>query len=121
MGGVRTACVDINNIDATYDERICLMYNDYNSKWVSGFGGAVWTMYCKSWTNYVSLDILTMEHIIPKVKIYKSNVLIYQGNDIDTWNKILEPDDVLDTGHGFIIHIIENRTKWNKQFLMNQI
>ena len=52
-----------------------------------------------------------MEDIIPKVvKFYKNNVLIYQGNDIDTWNKILEPDDVLDTGHDFLIQMIENRT-----------
>ena len=53
-----------------------------------------------------------MEDIIPKVvKTYMNNVLIYQGNDVDTWNKILEPDDVLDTGHGFFIQMIENRTK----------
>ena len=36
-------------------------------------------------------------------------LLIHQGNDIVTWNKILEPDDVLDIGHGFFIHMIENR------------
>ena len=36
---------------------------------------------------------------------------MYQGNDIDTWNKILEPDDVLDTGHGYFIQMIENGTK----------
>ena len=45
------------------------------------------------------------------VKVYRSNLLICQGNDLDTRNKILEPDDVLDTGHGFFIHMIENRTK----------
>ena len=53
-----------------------------------------------------------MEDIIPKVvKIYRNNVLIYQGNDIDTWSRILEPDDVLDIGNGFLIQMIENRTK----------
>ena len=42
---------------------------------------------------------------------FMTNLLIYQGNDIDTWNKILEPDDVLDTGNGFLIQMIENITK----------
>ena len=45
------------------------------------------------------------------VKMYGNNLLIYQGNDIDIWNKILEPDDVLDTGHGYFIQMIENKTK----------
>ena len=27
------------------------------------------------------------------VKIYRSGVLIYTGNDIDMWNKLLQPDD----------------------------
>ena len=57
-----------------------------------------------------------MEDIKPNVvKIYRSNLLKYQGNHIDTWNKILEPGDVLDTGHGFFIKMIENRTKRNKK------
>ena len=57
-----------------------------------------------------------MEDIIPEVvKIDRSNVLMYQGNDIDTWNKILEPDDIRNTGHGYFIQMIENRTTWNKQ------
>ena len=52
-----------------------------------------------------------MEDIKPNVvKICRSNLLIYQGNDVDIWNNILEPDDVLDTGHGYFIQMIENRT-----------
>ena len=52
-----------------------------------------------------------MDDTKPKyVKIYRNNVLIYQGIAIDTWSKILEPGDLLDTGHGFFIHMIENRT-----------
>ena len=41
FGGVRTPCININNIDATSDEILCLISNDYNSTRVSGFGGAV--------------------------------------------------------------------------------
>ena len=41
FGGVRLPCIDINNIDATSYEIACLINNDYNSKWVSGFGRAV--------------------------------------------------------------------------------
>ena len=38
FGGVRTPCININNIDATSCEMLCLINNDYSSKWVSGFG-----------------------------------------------------------------------------------
>ena len=38
FGGVRTPCIDINNIDATSYEILCLINNDFNSKWVKGFG-----------------------------------------------------------------------------------
>ena len=38
FGGVRTPCININNIDATSYEILCLLNNDYTSKWVSGFG-----------------------------------------------------------------------------------
>ena len=55
-----------------------------------------------------------MEDKSERCKTYRNNLLIYQGNDIDIWNKILEPDDVLDTGHGYFIQMIENRTKFNK-------
>ena len=49
-----------------------------------------------------------MEDITPKVvKIYRNDVLIYQGNDKDTWSKILEPNDLIDTGHGFFIQMTE--------------
>ena len=41
FGGVRLPCIDINNIDAASYEILCLINNDYNSKWVSGFGRAV--------------------------------------------------------------------------------
>ena len=51
-----------------------------------------------------------MEDIIPKVaKDYRNNVLVYQANDIETWNEISEPDDALDTDNGFFIQMIENR------------
>ena len=54
-----------------------------------------------------------MEDIKQKVvKNCRNNALMYQGNDIDTWNKILEPDDVLDTGHGYFIQMIGNGTKF---------
>ena len=36
--GVRTPCIDINNIDATSYEILCLINNDFSSKWVRGFG-----------------------------------------------------------------------------------
>ena len=53
-----------------------------------------------------------MEDIKPNdVKNHGNILLIYQGNDIDTWNLILGPDDVLDTFHGYFIQMIENRTK----------
>ena len=53
-----------------------------------------------------------MEDIKPNVvKIYRNSLLIHQGNDIDTWNKMLEPGKRLDTGHGCFIHMIENTTK----------
>ena len=56
-----------------------------------------------------------MDDSRPKVvKIYRNNVLIYQGNDNDIWNKLLEPDDLLDTGHGFFIHMVEHRTSLTK-------
>ena len=38
FGGVRTPCININTIDATSYEILCLRSNDFNSKWVSGFG-----------------------------------------------------------------------------------
>ena len=41
FGGVRLPCIDIDNIDATSYEILCLINNDYRSKWVSGFGRAV--------------------------------------------------------------------------------
>ena len=41
FGGVRTPCININNIDATSYGILCLINNDYNSKWISGFGRAV--------------------------------------------------------------------------------
>jgi hypothetical protein len=41
FGGVRTRSIDINNIDATPYEILCLMNNVYNSKWVGEFGMAV--------------------------------------------------------------------------------
>ena len=51
-----------------------------------------------------------MDDITPKVvKVYRNNVAIYQGIDKDIWNKILEPDDVVDTGHGFFIKMIDNK------------
>ena len=37
-GGVRTRSIDINNIGATSYEILCLISNDFNRKWVSGFG-----------------------------------------------------------------------------------
>ena len=41
FGGVRTSCINIDNIDATSYEILCLINNEYNINWVSGFGRAV--------------------------------------------------------------------------------
>ena len=41
IGGVRAPSININNIDATSRDTLCLMNNDYNSTLVSGFGVAV--------------------------------------------------------------------------------
>jgi hypothetical protein len=41
FGDVRTASINIDNIDATSSEIRCLIHNDYNSKLVSGFGVTV--------------------------------------------------------------------------------
>ena len=38
FGGARTQSININNIDATSYEILCLINNDYNTKWVGGFG-----------------------------------------------------------------------------------
>ena len=38
FGGVRTPCIDINNINATSYEILCLMNTDYNNKCFGGFG-----------------------------------------------------------------------------------
>ena len=38
FGGVRTPCINLNDIDATSYEIQCLINNDFNSKWVRGFG-----------------------------------------------------------------------------------
>ena len=38
FGGVRTPCIDINSIDATSYQIRCLINNDFNSRWVRGFG-----------------------------------------------------------------------------------
>ena len=40
FGGGCTRSIDINNIDATSHEILGLLNNDYNSKWVGGFGVA---------------------------------------------------------------------------------
>ena len=32
FGGVRTPCIDLNNIDATSYEILCLINNDYNNR-----------------------------------------------------------------------------------------
>ena len=41
FGGVRTPSTNINDIDATSRDILCLINNDCNSKWVGGFGVAV--------------------------------------------------------------------------------
>ena len=41
FGGVRTPCIDVNTTDATSYEILCFINNDYNSKWVSSFDGAL--------------------------------------------------------------------------------
>ena len=38
VGGVRTPCFDFNSIDATSYQTRCLMNNDFDGKWVRGFG-----------------------------------------------------------------------------------
>ena len=45
FGGVRTPCIKTYNIDATSYEILCLINRDYNNRWVSGFGRAVWIIY----------------------------------------------------------------------------
>ena len=35
FGGARTTRINVNNIDATSYEILCLISNDYNSEWVS--------------------------------------------------------------------------------------
>ena len=37
FGGARTPCINTNDIDATSYEILCLINNDFNSKWVRGF------------------------------------------------------------------------------------
>ena len=54
-----------------------------------------------------------MEYIPKVVKLYRSNVLIYQGNEVDTWNQILEPDDILDTGQ------VYHSDDWDKNQIKN--
>ena len=36
--GVRIPCIDINSIDASSYQILCLINNDFNSRWVRGFG-----------------------------------------------------------------------------------
>ena len=38
LEGVRIPCIDINSIDATSYQILCLINNDFNSRWVRGFG-----------------------------------------------------------------------------------
>ena len=38
FGGVRTPCIDLNNINATSYEILCLINTDCNNKWVGGRG-----------------------------------------------------------------------------------
>ena len=74
FGGVRTPCIDINNINSTSYEILCLIYNKrdmLSNRWSRPYGGVLWEK--------INLDLYIME-LLPENLInndykYKHDIL----------------------------------------------